>query len=101
MPCNTEIPPNYNDYDKYISETVKNLLFICNELNVFPPKSLTIAYTQSKFSTKDGSYWVNMLCERLKNMSKENLELILNKENSKKSKRLSNWWEAHKKMDKN
>jgi hypothetical protein len=101
MPCNTTVPDNKNEYDKYISKVVRHLLFIHNELNIFPSKELTKAYAQSKFSTKDGEFWIMMLCERLTKMSKDNLKLFLHKKDSKKSKKLLDWWECHKEMDKN
>ena len=100
MPCNTEVPySKESDYDKYISQIVRHLLFIDNQLEIFSLKKLTRAYTQSKFTTKDGNFWIKTLCERLSRMSNENLKLVIYKNDSKKSKKLLDLWEYHKKID--
>lgn len=100
MPSNKEFcHSKESDYDKYICKIIRHLLFIDNQLEIFSSKKLTSAYAQSKFTTKDGEFWIKRLGERLSKMSNDNLKLVIHKKDSKKSKKLFDWWESYKKMD--
>jgi len=99
MPCTSD----YADptaYEEFVSETVKNLMYLRRMLGINPSEELIAAYKKCYFSKKEGDKWTAELCERLNKLSKKDMEKFVYDAHSKKARNLANWWEDHQEADK-
>lgn len=99
MPCNSDYQ-NPSTYDVDISQTVKNLIFVLNELGIQTNNELAAAYRQCFFSKEEGDKWTAELCSRLSSLSKKDKNRIIYNAKSAKSRRLADWYEEHQEADK-
>ena len=100
MPCQSYESPSPSEYDKSITETVKNLIYAQNQLGVIISNSLTEAYSKSYFDKAEGDKWTKKLCELLTGLSKKKRDELVYNPKSAKSRRLADWWEEHQRQDK-
>lgn len=100
MPCQSYEYPTPSEYDKNISETVKNLIFAKNQLGIITSDSLVKAYAKSYFDKTEGDKWTKELCKLLTGLTKKKREELVYNPKSAKSRRLADWWEEHQRQDK-
>ena len=99
MPCNSDyMEPS--GYEKEITKTVNNLVYVHNKLGVNTPNELAEAYKKSFFTRKEGDKWVARLCSMIRGLSESQINDIVYNARSSKSRRLADWWDEHEAADK-
>ena len=99
MPC-TSYEYVITEYDRKMSETVSNLIYVQNKLKIKNSKELIKASSSTEFSKPEGDKWTEQLCTILTKMPKTQREQLVYDAKSAKSRRLADWWEEHQEHDK-
>ena len=99
MPCISDYAEP-STYDKFVSDTVKNLMYLRRMLGIDTSEELVEAYKKCYYSKVEGDKWTAELCERLHNLSKKDMDKFVYDAHSKKARNLADWWEEHQEADK-
>lgn len=101
MPCRCDyFEETPSVFDKQVKNTIKNLLWVKDQMGVHPGEELVNAYTKNTgFTLDEGDKWVAELCATIELFSDDMMERIVYNAKSKKSRRLADWWEEHQAAD--
>lgn len=100
MPCRSDyMEPNGEE--EYVQHVAKLIVYVDLKLGEVTGQTITDASDSIYGDGLKPDLVVPMLCAKIKNMSKKQLNNIVYNAKDSDSRKLADWWEEHQKVDKN